>query len=268
MNIKDIINLYKEGNSLAALIRKFNISKVKLKKILIEHKIHIRSAKEQTIFTNQGRRKLVNDDIFDLLTKENMWLCGFIASDGTIRKNRNEIKISLSSKDQEILFKIKDLLSVEKDVHNYTTQSNFDISEISFSSKKIKDALYNFGITSNKTYEIMSMKNIPDEYKINFIHGYFDGDGSISINKNNSVSIKIISYTDNILKEISDFLLKNFDIKSNIYQDKRRDSLYSLELSTLPSLKLCKVFYEDKRSSSIYLQRKYDKYLEAKNRRV
>lgn len=268
MNIKDIINLYKEGNSLAALIKKFNIDKIKLKKILIENKIHIRSAREQTVFTNQGRRKFVNDNIFDSLTKENMWLCGFIASDGTIRKNRNEIKIGLSAKDQEILFKIKDLLNIEKDVYNYTTQSNFDISEISFSSKKIKDALYNFGITSNKTYEIMSMKNIPDEYKINFIHGYFDGNGSISITKNDSVSIKIISYTDNILKEISEFLLKNFNIKSNIYQDRRRNSLYSLELSTLPSLKLCKIFYEDERSSSIYLQRKYDKYLEVKNRRI
>jgi len=270
MNIDEIIQQYQDGTSLAQLQRELGMSVTKIKQLLISNNIRIRSAKEQTVFTNMNRRKKVNDDIFDALTKENIWLVGFIAADGTIRPTRNEIKISLSSKDREILEKIRSLLKVEREILDYETTNGFNVSQLSFSSFKIKKQLNDFGIASNKTYLPMSMKFIPENFKINFIHGYFDGDGSISTSKNkNDSSIKIVSYNSTILEEIRIFLQQSYNIRAtNIYTDKRRNSLYSLEYSTIPSLKLLELFYNSNEASSIFLQRKFNKFQEVLNKRI
>ena len=145
---------------------------------------------------------------------------------------------------------------------NLHYQNKVNAIEYRFSSKQIKKDLAKYSIVPRKTYIGITMKDIPDEYKLAFIKGYYDGDGNVSINQNTKqVSIKIVSHTEEILKEFQDIIKQ----KTNIYTNIRGTILYSLELSTLPALDFLKDIYS---LNTPYLQRKYDKYLEILNIRI
>ena len=66
------------------------------------------------------------------------WLLGFIASDGTIRKNENEIKIGLAIKDREILEKIKAELQLQTEIKEYTTNTGYDTCTLRWTCEEHK----------------------------------------------------------------------------------------------------------------------------------
>ena len=252
--LQDAIDFYSQGNSMAMTAKQFHSTPGTLKKLFRAKNIHIRSQHEQCILENIKRTKGINHQYFQKLTQENAYYLGFFAADATVRKNRNEIKIGLSSVDKDFLEGIRKNMNIEKTIHIYQTSKGFECAELSFSSLQIKLDLSKYGIVPNKTFKGINLNLIPDEFKLAFIKGFFDGDGSISFNKNTKQGkVTFTSYTKDILNEIQDY----FNIKGNIYTDKRRSQLYSLEFSTLPSLNILKLFYN---LNTPYLPRKKEKY--------
>jgi intein-encoded DNA endonuclease-like protein len=68
------------------------------------------------------------------------------------------------------------------------------------------DRLISLGVIPNKTGS-ETMKYVPDEWKTDFIRGFFDGDGSISIrNDNSNFSCFICSQNKEILSDICNYL--------------------------------------------------------------
>lgn len=261
MSDHDIIEKYEAGKSLASLSRESGLSVYKIKKILESNHIHIRTRFEQTIFTNMERGKKINHNYFDELSDEKVYYLGFLAADGCVRPNRNEIKIGLSSIDREWLEDFKNKLESEREIDDYITGNGFAVSELKFSSLKIKQELAKYSIIPNKTYLGVTMKNIPDEYKLAFIKGFFDGDGSFVFNKNSKqCSIKFTSHGSKFLKEINDF----FDNKGYIYKKQNTEN-YSLEFSTYASLEIMNSFYS---LETPCLLRKKEKYNEALKYRI
>lgn len=254
MDNLEIIKYYLEGNSLSKTSRTYEISIYVLKKILTSNNIHIRNQSEQCVIENIKRRKKVDDTFFSKLTQENVYYIGFIAADGTIRKDRNAIKIGLQAGDKQWLEDFRKSLQLEKEISEYTTKTGHKVARLEFSSKQIKEDLAKYSIVPNKTQIGITMRNIPDEYKLAFIKGFFDGDGSYTCGK-----VKITSNTEGILKEIRDFIPQ----KSYLYYTNRH--LYSLEMSTIPSLDFLNSIYN---LNTPCLQRKYDKYLVEKQSRI
>lgn len=69
-------------------------------------------AKELKIKRINRSRYWINHNFFSVpFSPENMWVAGFIAADGCIRSNSNNIKIELSYEDIDVLEKIKKLTS-------------------------------------------------------------------------------------------------------------------------------------------------------------
>lgn len=255
-----MIEKYEAGASLASLSRASGLSVYKIKKLLESYNVHIRTRFEQAVYTNMERGKKINHNFFDVLDNEKAYYLGFLAADGCVRPQRNEIKISLSSIDRDWLEKFRQKLGSEREIEDYITNKGFAVSELKFSSLKIKTELAKYSIVPNKTYLGITMKNIPDNLKLAFIKGYFDGDGSFVFNKNTKqCALKITAYGTGILEEI-----KTFFGKGNIYQ-KKGTNIYSLEFSTLASLDVMKRFYE---LDTPCLQRKRDKYDEALEYRI
>ncbi len=258
MNNQEIIKAYEDGASLASLSRKTGLSTYKIKKILQNNSIKIRTRFEQTVFTNMQRGKKINHNYFDVLNNEKAYYLGFLAADGCVRPNRNEIKIGLSSIDREWLEEFKLKLDSEREIEDYITNKGFAVSELKFSSLKIKTELAKYSIVPNKTYLGITMKAIPDKYKLAFIKGYFDGDGSFVFNKNTKqCSLKITSHTKEILEEISYFFRAG-----NIYSHGKD---FELDFSTNPTLKIMKLFYD---LDTPCLKRKKEKYLKALKIRI
>ena len=133
--------MYIKGASLAEVGRALGHDAMTIKRNLIKNNITIRSRSQQNIISNMKRKKSVDDDYFNNIGINQAWLMGFIAADGTIRRETNSIKITLSSIDREILEKIKKELKIERDIHDSLTSNGFNISELSWTSKNHKDFL-------------------------------------------------------------------------------------------------------------------------------
>ena len=139
------------------------------------------------------------------------WCLGFLASDGTVSLNRNTIKIGLSAKDKEILEKIKIELKLENKITEYTTNTGFDIVELSWTCKEHKDALARYGIIPQKTNYLKPPFALDEEYWLDYLRGYFDGDGSICLS-NGNLRFSIVSNTKEILEWFVNWLYEKYNI--------------------------------------------------------
>lgn len=251
--------MYLEGASLAEIGRQLGHDGATIKRNLVKNKIKIRTRAEQNILSNMTRKKKVNDDYFDTQGVNQAWLMGFIAADGTIRKDRNSIKIGLSSVDREILEKIKKELAIEKEISDYVTNNGFSISELEWTSKKHKDFLARYKIVNNKTYLPMYVPEFSSkEETLAFILGFFDGDGSISIAPDSKcLRFRIVAHRKEILESIAQKLKDLYNIDFSLNKDNRE--LYELNISTYYSIQIFKDMYN---LNSLKLKRKYQKFLE------
>ena len=169
-------------------------------------------------------------------------------------KNDNSIKIALASVDKSFLEKIKLELQSNAPISDFEDKNGFKHSEFRFSSAKIKQRLADFGIIPNKTYESFFPQNIPNEYLIDFIRGYFDGDGSVST-AGQSLRFQICGYNKTTLENFINFFYEKYAIpKVNVY---KRNNTYYFQYSTSSTKKIFDfLYYKD----CFYLPRKYDKY--------
>ena len=126
MELQELKELYLQGNSLAELGRKYGIQPTTIKKYLINAGVQIRSRSEQNSLSNKKRKKRVKDNYFSVIDNVNKaWLLGFLMADGSIRKDRNEIRINLSSIDIEILEKIRNELEIEREIASEITNQGY-----------------------------------------------------------------------------------------------------------------------------------------------
>lgn len=258
--IEDYIN----GKSLTQCSKDYNIHVDDIKKILNNEHIHIRNRSEQLIITNQSRGFAINHNYFSKLNNENTYYLGFLAADGTVRKNDNEIKIALASIDIEWLEKFKMNLESSHKISSAINNKGYAVSSYRFSSKQIKKDLQKYSIIPDKTYIGITMKNIPNNFKWYFLKGYFDGDGSFSWNKNTlQGTFKICSYKKEILEEFKELIKSEYNCNVGIYCNLKPsgNNLYSLEISTVGSYIILNRFYSFMDDSPC-LQRKKDKFLD------
>lgn len=260
MDIHELIEFYQDGASLAELGRIYNKDAQTIKRTLIANNVIIRTRAEQTRLTNMRRKKSVDDTYFSNIdTVNKAWMMGFIAADGTIRKNENAIKIGLSTVDREILEKIKAEIKIERPIYDSVTQNGFAISELCWSSYQQKQDLSKYGIVNNKTYLPIYLPNFNNhELTLAFILGYFDGDGSFSVSKDGKyVRFRLCAHRNELLKDIGEYLKRIYGATYSLSKDNR--GLYELSISTTFALSILHDMYA---LNSLRLDRKYRKYLE------
>ena len=262
MDIQEIIKLYQEGKSLSFIANKYGTYGAKIKKILINNNIQIRTRAEQNRITNQSRGKKVNHNYFDNIdTCQKAWLLGFLAADGSVASKRNSIKIGLSSVDREILEKIKEEIQSERDILDYESNQGFQISELVWSSENQKKKLSQYDIVPNKTYKGIHLP----EFKIAalqfaYILGYYDGDGCFR-NDGTRCRIEICSYDPNILQDFANCIKIKLSIDKEVHKDRSRKNYYTLTYSTKDAIQILDYMYKImNENNGFYLQRKYNKY--------
>lgn len=231
-----------------------------VRRILLEHKVHIRSFAEAASANCVNRRQYnVNDDYFDQESPNMAYLLGFLAADGTVRKDSNEIKIGLSSVDADFLEMIRQELQIEHPLFTYETNNGYSVTELKFTSSKIKRQLAKYNIVPNKTYTFDFPTTLSSKYYIDFIRGYFDGDGSIST-AGTAIRFQICSFRPNVLEAIVNILYDIYGIpKVNIQRNMKESGnyLYTIQYSTTPTRQIFNILYTP---NSLYLSRKYEKY--------
>lgn len=241
------------------LYLKYNFSLTKAAgKVGIDRRSLSNSLKEEgyEIINKQNMTKF-DDTVFDKIdTEEKAYWLGFLYADGSISSNRNEIELSLKSSDIEHLEKFKNFLnfSVDKHIFQDSIRCRFQIT-----NKHLKESLINLGCAPRKSLIITfpSENQVPQNLQKDFIRGYIDGDGSIMINtRRNAGRISILG-TANMLNGI----INSMNWRKTKIHKRDTEKVYTVEWSGFYVTDYLDQLYEN---ATIYLDRKYQKYLEIK----
>jgi len=218
--------------------------------------------------TNLSKRKYTDDTHYfdEIDTEEKAYWLGFLMADGSI--NRTTLSIALSGKDKSHLEKFLNGLDSDRKVYDY--EQSFDkngkthkMSRIDIASFHLLGKLRSYGFEEKKSMKEVIPNEITKELLRHFIRGYFDGDGCFtygeSKNKKKFMSVSILGGEDflNKLKKI----LNKENVLCNVYkkQDKESgsDNLRVMMIHHNQALAFLNYIYKD---STIYLDRKYEKY--------
>lgn len=228
------------------------------------------------------KKKYNVDDFYfeNIDTQDKAYILGLFYADGCNYENNNTIKIDLQEEDEELLLKIKNALQYTGELKYYEQpdkyfpetdkyykcKSQIRLCIISyFLSKDLADK----GCVNNKTY-ILTFPNeniLPLELQRHFIRGYFDGDGSLSCwidNKNTGHKKFNLNFcgTSDIIRSISNIFANKFNCYPSIvdrYPDRNNNNL---QFSIDGNRKINEILDWLYKDANIYMERKYNKYLE------
>lgn len=138
-------------------------------------------------------------------TADKAYYLGLLMSDGYIMTTlyNKEVGLALQSKDKYILDKLNSIISPEKKVSKYKNSYKWKVI-----SQQMYNDLRKYGISKKKSNTEYTYPKIPQKFDRDFIRGYFDGDGCISIK---STGFSVISFCSNsiaFLKSLAEVLLK------------------------------------------------------------
>lgn len=242
----------------AKLAKMYNCSRSTILKIWMDN--DYKKGTSNTYYVNQEYFKDIN-------TENKAYVLGFLASDGTLYKRERKsglIQIKLQESDEQIL---RDILADMDSDYPVKKVKNGRFRQVLFSitSQNLYEQLLNIGLCPDKTWKLnlkSVISHIPKEFYIDFIRGYFDGDGCITKMNNNIISKVTISFCCpyKFGLELQDLLRSIYEIESIVNIDKHRK--YTNEFcnvyihGTTNKYKLLKLMYYD---GALCLERKYNR---------
>ena len=263
---KDIIyNIYvvqKRGQAYTA--KTAGISVYVLKKYLQENNIHIRNHNEAVINENKRRTYEVNESYFSSQNANMAWLLGFLAADGCITSERNQVIIHLAKTDIEILEKIKKEIQTDRTITIGSSNRGFEFCRLAWTcSQHIKD-LAEYNIIPQKTYKLQPPLKLNRKYWIDYIRGYFDGDGSVNLIKNSNgrgneaLRWQVCSATRCIVEFIMKFFKEEYHIPEVCIQERVTNGkiLYIIQYGPVATRTIYRYLYSTE--STLFLKRKKD----------
>ena len=255
--IEYIINAYENGISKNKLRLEFGVSEGVIKRILEKNNIKIRQVQE-----SNKRKFNINDNYFDIESPNMAYIMGLWAADGNVDSKENRLDLELNSLDLEILEKIRNELQSERPIKVYQCQNGYIKNKLLFWSSHIKHKFAEYGIVPNKTYskDFHAPYKLNKQYWIDYIRGFFDGDGCVK--KNTSLTFELNSINQQFLKDIQDFFLKKYNIQTSLsiaHNRPNQYTMYRLYCYGNNAKKIYEVLYTP---NSLFLKRKYDRWQE------
>ncbi len=267
----EIIEAYNKGWGLNKVVQKLNLpfDADKVKRILKDNNIKIRNYYEaKQVAEGTDLRKYHINDNYNFESHNGAWLLGFIAADGYLPITHgasNRVVITLAEQDEDVLYMIKHELEYTGHITRHLN-NNYPASSLAFTSKPIRQKIESYGIGNNKTFKLKHLPKLSDEYMLDFIRGFFDGDGSISELKDyHKICTSITCASKTFLQEIQQYLREKIQIQSQvkITETQRVHTIYTLKYSTNDSFKLCDAIYLN---DYIALPRNKNHYLKIKEK--
>jgi len=146
------------------------------------------------------------------------YLIGFIFADGYLGKNG--LRVGLHKRDIDLLTEFKERYGGT--IWQSKNQRNTNVALWHLSRQRLTHYLVNnWGMTPGpKSLNMPPIPNLNAELMPHFVRGYFDGDGSISLDKSNYLRLTIVSGDTQFLSALNDTL----PIQCAIYEFSDRPS--------------------------------------------
>lgn len=208
-----------------------------------------------------------DNTVFDVIdTEEKAYWLGFMYADGYVSNNGKTVELSLKGDDIEHLRKFLSFLNHKEDAYcNNAKCGNklFPRCRVILTNAHFNEVLQKLGCIPNKSLILkFPDKSIfsSDNLIIPFIRGYVDGDGSVTKSCTGYSKFEIIG-TKEFLEGIIDLFPNLFT--REYYKDKRHPdkNTYFLSIGGKKSAEFGDLIYKN---ASIYLKRKYKKFIENK----
>ena len=256
--IEEYLNTSDKEISLTKLGEKYGVKRQTLSKHLKERGYEV---------INYQNRVRCDEIVFDIIDNEyNAYWLGFLYADGNISCTGNRLEVHLGIKDLNHLEKFRSFLKLSTEIRTGIDSKGYGFCHLSVRNKHLWNSLDKLGCHPQKSLilKFPSFSIFKGDLKtlvLSFIRGYVDGDGCLSIYKSNENSIR----TELELVGTKEFLISVNKIFKNKGYIKNKscknweNKAYSLKFSDVTSRKIARYLYQN---ANIYLERKYNKYLE------
>ena len=177
----------------------------------------------------------------------------------------------MQEKDKDILEKLKEDCRFSGNILPYTVKKGESyrpedavIYRLSIKNKDFIQNLAEKGVVAHREEAHFPYEFVPEEFYIDFIRGYFDGNGSISYPKEKGVKCLLVTICGgtNIVKDISEIINEKFGYKV-IYHYRKKENPKNISAYFCSNhqerVELLGILYE---YAPVYLNRKYEKYKE------
>jgi intein-encoded DNA endonuclease-like protein len=196
---EQIKTLYLEGKTMIeiAKIAKCNFSNIRS---------HLHRMGVEIRKSDKYRKYEIDENFFKVInTEEKAYMLGFLYADGYNQSSKNQVRLTLSSIDAEVLLKFNIFLNYDRPL---LYLKNNTVVDLTINSKTISSDLVSLGCTQKKCFTLSFPYNtIPASLVRHFIRGYFDGDGCISISEQNDVQINITG-NNTFIEQLQEILIK------------------------------------------------------------
>lgn len=270
--IHSAIDLYNTGKQQCEVAQILHCKQTTISGVLRRNGVKTRIGKK-IIYTD------INSSFFKEINSEaSAYFLGLLYADGNVQTKNNaySVTIKLKSNDQYIIEKFRDIMSpsspikITRDKRSLNTYSYFRINQ-----KEICDQLIALGCVPNKSLILTFPTQIPTNMIRHFLRGYSDGDGTIYKNKLQKTKTskpyintiwKIVS-TKQFCKQTAKILKEELEINcSQSLTLPKTNNQITTTLLVGGNVQVGKVLDWLYRDATIYLLRKYERFLEFKNR--
>jgi len=229
------------------------------------------------------RRLKCNEEFFTSWSPKMAYVLGVIFTDGCLYPGRSKdppgkAAVSycrISQRDPEFLTKVLALMDSKARIYFAKQKRKGEIVggiySIIIYSEKIYDDLIGLGLTPHKS-QTMKFPYVPPECMRHFIRGCWDGDGSVHISKDRSrtLAASYVSGSPDFIEGVVEELYrvgvyrlsereKNGKSRLTIHE---RGKSYQIKVSAKESLENLFHYLYDGVDESLYLERKYENFLE------
>lgn len=189
------------------------------------------------------------------------YILGFTFADGNVYKTTLAWDLK---KDRKLLDKINQALN-----SNYPIRKGRNSFRLRITNPVIIHDLEKRGVLPNKS-KSMSFPKIPNRFLSHFIRGYFDGDGWIYLReKRGEISIGFCSgssrFLNNLVLNLNNVLgIKIKAVRERKSTNGRKAEKYQLDYYNYDAYKILNFIYQNLKEDSLFLRRKFERYLNAK----
>lgn len=199
---------------------------------------------------------LFNFNIFSNIdTEEKAYWLGFLYADGSVAVETNNIELCLQLSDAKHIEKYRDFLSAKQKIGKDSYRCR-----ISTGHKNFKRDLIKWGCTPRKSLTV-TLPNIDKNLMKHFVRGVFDGDGCISRSCKDCLFnvAAICSGSTVFINQLKEIIYKECGANAHgPYRNSKGSNTFNIFFSNGSFKKFIDWIYFD---SSIYLDRKYQRYL-------
>lgn len=150
------------------------------------------------------------------------YICGLMASDGNLVKDRKSFQFSLQERDRELVYWVVNQVTrnqedwepmivtpnkeVVSKINGHQIENRQPMYKFYLTLPKLYDYCLDLGLTPNKSLSLsVDLSNKSNEFKIAFFLGTVDGDGSINASENLSdCAVRLYSASPVFIKQMQD----------------------------------------------------------------